>query len=83
MNIYRVHNLPTLHPEFKIQFTYEVEGKYLAVSRDGIYAALPEDRDIQVCQATEGYLCMMNQALYPIEKIEWCVYTLLKGIKLG
>ena len=78
MNIYRVHNLPTLHPEFKIQFTYEIEGKYLAVSRDGIYAALPEDRDIQVCQATEGYLCMMNQALYPIEKIEWCVYALFE-----
>ena len=78
MNIYRVHNLPTLHPEFKIQFMYQTEGKYLAVSRDGIYAALPEDRDIQVCQATEGYFCMMNQALYPIEKIEWCVYALFE-----
>ena len=78
MNVYRVHNLPTLHPELKIQFTYQLEGKFLAVSKDGIYAALPKDRDIQICQATNGYLCMMNQALYPIEKIEWCIYALFE-----
>ena len=78
MNVYRVHNLPTLHPELKIQFTYQLEGKFLAVSRDGIYATLPKDRDIQICQATNGYLCMMNQALYPIEKIEWCIYALFE-----
>ena len=23
-----------------------------------------------------GYTCMMNQALYPIERIEWCIYAL-------
>ena len=40
--------------------------------------ALPKDRDIQICQATNGYLCMMNQALYSIEKIEWCIYTLFE-----
>ena len=60
MNVYQVHNLPTLHPELKIQFMYQLEGKFLAVSKDGIYAALPKDRDIQICQATNGYLCMMN-----------------------
>ena len=37
MNVYRVHNLPTPHPELKIQFTYQLEGKFLAVSKDGIY----------------------------------------------
>ena len=31
MNVYRVHNLPTLHPSVKIQFTYQLEGKFLAV----------------------------------------------------
>ena len=78
MNVYKVHNLPTLHPELQIQFTYELEGKFLAISKDGIYAALPSERDINICQATDGYLCMMNQALYPIEKIEWCVYALFE-----
>ena len=78
MNVYRVHNLPTLHPELKVQFTYQLEGQYLAISKNGIYAALPVAEDIRICQATDGYLCMMNQALYPIEKIEWCVYALFK-----
>ena len=78
INVYRVHNLPTLHPELKVQFTYQLEGQYLAISKNGIYAALPAAEDIRICQATDGYLCMMNQALYPIEKIEWCVYALFK-----
>ena len=25
---------------------------------------------------TSGGLCMMNQALHPIERIEWCIYAL-------
>ena len=81
MNIYKVHNLPTLHPDLKVQFTYELEGEYLAISKNGIYAALPSAADIRICEATDGYLCMLNQALYPIEKIEWCVYALFeKGL---
>ena len=60
MNVYKVHNLPTLHPELKVQFTYELEGKYLAISKNGIYAALPTEDDIRICQATGGYLCMLN-----------------------
>ena len=78
MNIYKVHNLPTLHPELKVQFTYELEGEYLAISKNGIYAALPSAADIRICEATDGYLCMLNQALYPVEKIEWCVYALFE-----
>ena len=76
MNVYKVHNLPTLHPELKVQFTYDLEGQYLAISKNGIYAAIPAPWDIEICQATDGYLCMLNQALYPIEKIEWCIYAL-------
>ena len=75
MSVYKVHNLPTLHPELKIQFTYQLEGEYLAISKDGIYAAIPAKADITICQATNRYSCMMNQALYPIERIEWCIYA--------
>ena len=49
MNVYRVHNLPTLHPELKVQFTYQLEGQYLAISKNGIYAALPAAEDIRIC----------------------------------
>ena len=75
MNLYKVHNLPALHP-LNIQFTYQLEGKYLAIGKHGLYAALPSENDIRICMTTSGGLCMMNQALYPIERIEWCIYML-------
>ena len=78
MDLYKVHNLPALHPDLKIQFSYELEGEYLALSKAELYAALPTPRDIQICMATEGYLCLMNQALYPVDRIEWCVYALFR-----
>ena len=41
MDLYKVYNLPAPHPELKIQFKYELEGEYLAISKDGLYAAIP------------------------------------------
>ena len=76
MDLYKIYNLPTLHPKLKIEFTYQMEGEYLAISKSRLYAAVPTAREIRICEATEGYLCLMNQALYPIEKLEWCTYAL-------
>ena len=75
MNLYKVYNLPALHPELKVEFTYELE-EYLAITKNKLYAALPTAREIRTCKGTGGYLCLMNQALYPIERIEWCIYAL-------
>ena len=76
MNLYKVYNLPALHPKLKVEFTYELEGEYLAITKNKLYAALPTAREIRICKGTGGYLCLMNQALYPIDKLEWCVYAL-------
>ena len=76
MDLYKIYNLPILHPKLKIEFTYQMEGEYLAISKSRLYAAVPTAREIRICKATEGYLCLMNQALYPIEKLEWCTYAL-------
>ena len=43
----KVHNLPTLHPELNIQFTCQSGGEYLAISKDGICAAIPAKADIR------------------------------------
>ena len=75
MDLYKIYNLSTLHPKLKIEFTYQIEGEYLAISKSRFYAAIPTAREIRICE-TKGYLCLMNQALYPIEKIEWCSYAL-------
>ena len=55
---------------------YILEGEYLAVDEHGLYVALPDAREIQICLTSQGGLCVMNQALHPVETVEWCVYAL-------
>ena len=81
MNLYKVYNLPALHPKLKVEFTYELEGEYLAITKNKLYAALPTARKIRICKGIGGYLCLMNQALYPIDKLEWCIYALFTNNK--
>ena len=76
MNMYKVHNLPALHTELGIAAEYILEGDYLAVDEHGLYVALPDAREIQICLTSQGGLCVMNQALHPVETVEWCVYAL-------
>ena len=76
MDLYKVYNLAALHPKLKIEFTHQLEGEYLTISKNRLYAAILTTREIRICESTEGYLCLMNQALYPVRKIEWCIYAL-------
>ena len=76
MDPYKINNLPALHPKLKVEFTYQLEVEYLAITKNKLYTALPTAGEIRICKGTEGYLCLMNQALYPVEKIEWCTYAL-------
>ena len=76
MNVYKVHNLPALDPELKVASEYALEGEYLAIDEHGLYVALPDAREIQICLTSQGGLCVMNQTLHPIETINWCIYAL-------
>ena len=62
MDLYKVHNLPTQHPKLNIQFTYQLEGKCLAIGKHGLYAALPSENDIRICMTTSGGLCMIESS---------------------
>ena len=75
MDLYKIYNLPALHPKLKVEFTYQLEGEYLAITKNKSYAALPTAGEIRICKAT-GYLRLMNQALYPVEKIKSGVHVL-------
>ena len=84
MNLYKVHNLPIINPPIGTQhytkdrfhYKYVVEGEYFAVSYDKAYVSVPPPLEIQTCQATDGYLCLMNQAMYPTSTNNWCIYSL-------
>ena len=76
MNLYKVYNLPMLHPKLNVHAQYEMEGTYLATLMEGMFISLPSTIDIKLCLMTTGHLCMFDQALYPVEKINWCIYDL-------
>ena len=71
MNLYKV-----LHPELKIHAEYEIEGTYLATLMERMYISLSSAIDIKLCLMTTGYLCMFDQALNLLERINWCIYAL-------
>ena len=76
MNVYKAHNLPAVNTEVGILATYQLEREYLAVGQHGLYAALPKSQDILLCMVSGGGLCVMNEALHPVETLEWCIYAL-------
>ena len=76
INLYKVHNLPMLHPTLGIWADYELEGEYLAILAHGMYATLPHATDIKLCKMSQGHLCTLDHALYPVDHIEWCLYAL-------
>ena len=76
MNLYKVYNLPMLHPVLHVYAQYELENSYLATIMDGMFITLPTALDVKLCLMTNGHLCMFNQALYPVEQTNWCIYAL-------
>ena len=76
MDLYKVYNLPMLHPTLNVHAQYEIEGTYLATLMEGMFISLPSTLDVKLCLMTNGHLCMFDQTLYPVESINWCVYAL-------
>ena len=76
MNLYKVHNLPLLHPDLQIEVTYDLEGAYFTTLMQGMYMALPDTTNIKLCMVSQGHLCMFDQAMYPVDTTPWCIYAL-------
>ena len=76
VNLYKVYNLPMLHPKLQIHVEYQLEGTYFATHMHGMYATIPKESDIKLCMMSQGHLCMFDKPLYPVDKIEWCLYAL-------
>ena len=61
MNLYKVHNLPMLHPTLHVHAQYEIEGYYLATVMDGMFIMLPTPLDVRLCLMTNGHLCILTK----------------------
>ena len=76
LNIYQVHNLPAILPGQEVAALYQLESKYFAIGKHGMYVTLPTEQLVRICLQTELAICILEQALYPIKHITWCVYAL-------
>ena len=76
MNLYKVHNLSMLHTTLNVHAQYELEGTYFATMMESMFISLPTALDVKLCLVTNEHLCMFNQALYPVECTNWCIYAL-------
>ena len=76
LNIYQVHNLPAIPPGQEVAALYQLESKYFAIGKHGMYVTLPTEQTVRICLQTELAICILEQALYPVKHITWCVYAL-------
>ena len=76
MILYKVHNLPMLHPTLNVNVQYEWKVTYFVTLMESMFISLPTALDVKLCLVTNGHLCMFDQALYPVECTNWCIYAL-------
>ena len=76
LNIYQVHYLPAIPPGQEVESLYQLESRYFAIGKHGLYVTLPTEQSVRMCLQTELAICILEQALYPVEHITWCVYAL-------
>ena len=76
MNLYKVYNVLMLHPMLHVHAQYEIENSYLATVMDGMFITLLTALDVKLCLMMKGHLCMFKQALYPVERTNWCINAL-------
>ena len=53
MNLYKVYNLPALHPELKVEFIYELEGEYLAITKTNCMLLCPLPGTLEFAKVLE------------------------------
>ena len=75
LNIYQVHNLPAIPPGQEVAALYQLESRYFAIGKHGMYVTLPTEQSVRTCLQTKLAICILEQALYPIKHITWCVYA--------
>ena len=76
LNIYQVHNLPAILPGQEAEAIYQLENEYFTIEKHGMYVTLPTEQSVRTCLQTELAICILEQALYPVKHITWCVYAL-------
>ena len=76
-HLFRIHNIPLVHPILKKSFRHATEEEYLAIRSDKQYILFPLSTDIMGCQVSNGKFCHINSPLYTADTSNSCSYTLI------
>ena len=49
LNIYQVHNLPAVPPGQEVEALYQLENRYFAIGKHGMYVTLPTEQSVRTC----------------------------------
>ena len=49
LNIYQVHNLPAVPPGQEVEALYQLENRYFAIGKHGMYITLPTEQSVRTC----------------------------------
>ena len=75
-HLFRIHNIPVVHPTLKKSFWYTIQKEYLAIRLVGQYISFPLSTDMMVCQVSNGQFCHINAPLYTVDTSKSCSYAL-------
>ena len=70
-NLYRIHNIPLVHPILKKSFRYSIQEEYLTIRSDAQYVSFPVSTDILACQVLNGQFCCISSPLYTADTFKF------------
>ena len=83
MDLYKVNNLPMLHPTLNMHAQYEIKGTYLVTLMESMFISLPYTLDVKLCLMTNRHLYMFDKVLYPVEVLIGVFMLYLLTITIG
>ena len=75
-NLYRIQNIPLVHPILKKSFRYSFQEEYLAIRSDSQYILFPLNTNIMACQVSNGQFYCINSPLYTADTSNSYSYAL-------
>ena len=75
-HLFRIHNIPLVHPVLKKSFRYSIQEECLAIRFNKQYILFPLNMDIMACQVSNGQCCCINSPLYVVDTSNSCSFAL-------
>ena len=75
-HLFRIHNIPLVHPVHKKSFRYSIQGEYLTIRSDAQYTSFPLSTNIMAFKYPMDNFAHINSPLYAVDTTNSCSYVL-------